>query len=280
MTQSTVSLTAFRPEHLEGAVRLSCQAKWPHRLDDWQLALGLSTGIVAVDKNATTVLGTVLMTAYKRDAATINMVLVDEAARGRGLGRKLMEAAIALADSRALRLIATREGLPLYQKLGFRETGAIVQHQGHVLRVAPPANVRPAESHEISTIIDLDRGAGGADREDLLRAIAKVGRLAVLSAGQKIAGFAAFRAFGNGEVIGPVVAANEDGGKALLAYFMAGREGQFVRVDAAEAPQLGAWLIEKGLVRAGEGVAMQRPVVPRSCGGPLTTFALASQAFG
>jgi GNAT superfamily N-acetyltransferase len=280
MTPSTILLTAFRAEHLAGAACLSQQANWPHRLEDWQMALGLSTGIVAMDANATRVLGTALMTPYKQDVATINMVLVDEAARGHGLGRKLMEEVIALAGSRALRLIATRDGLPLYQKLGFRETGTIAQHQGHVVRVAPPANVRPAEPHEISAIIDLDRSAGGADREDLLHAFAKVGRLAVLSAGQKIAGFAALRTFGKGQVIGPVVAANEENGKALLAYFMAAREGQFVRVDIAETPQLAPWLTDKGLVRVDDGIAMQRPVVPRSSGGPLTTFALASQAFG
>ena len=280
MTQSSISLTAFRSEHLTGALRLSLQAKWQHRLDDWQLALGLSKGIVAVDANVTTVLGTVLMTPYKQDVATINMVLVDEAARGDGLGRKLMEAAAALAGSRALRLIATREGLPLYQKLGFRETGTIVQHQGQVRRIAPPTHVRPAEAREISAIIELDRSAYGADRDDLLRGFAKVGRFAVLVDDLRIAGFAAVRAFGRGDVIGPVVAANANDAKALLAHFMAEREGQFVRVDAAESPQMGSWLTDKGLVRVDEGVAMQRPVVSRSSGAALATFALASQAFG
>jgi predicted N-acetyltransferase YhbS len=280
MTQSTISLTAFRPEHLEGALRLSRQAKWPHRLEDWKLALDLSAGFVALDANASTVVGTVLMTPYKRDLAAINMVIVDEAARGRGLGRQLMEAVIALAESRALRLVATGEGLPLYQKLGFCRTATIVQHQGLVLHVPAPANIRPAEPGEISEIIELDRSAYGADREDLLRALAKVGRLAVLGDGQRIAGFAALRAFGRGEVIGPVVAANADDGKALLAYFMAGREGRFMRVDIADVSQLGAWLTNKGLVRVDEGIAMQRPVLARSGLAPFTAFALASQALG
>jgi hypothetical protein len=51
-------------------------------------------------------------------------------------------------------------------------------------------------------------------------------------------------------------------------------------VDTAETPQLGSWLTDKGLVRVDEGVAMQRPVIPRSSGAPLTIFALVSQAFG
>lgn len=280
MTQSTISLTTLRHEHLEGALRLSRQADWPHRLEDWQLALELSAGFVALDTDTATVLGTVLMTPYKRDVATINMVIVDESARGRGLGRQLMDAVIALAGPRALRLIATREGMPLYQKLGFRQTGAIVQHQGQARHVASPAKVRPAEAHDIFGIIELDKGACGADRRDLLRALAKVGQLAVLDRGQGIAGFAASRAFGRGVVIGPVVAANVDDGKALIEFFMARHEGRFVRVDTAEGPQLSTWLADQGLARVGEGIAMQRPIVARSCCGPLTTFALASQAFG
>ncbi|WP_369722212.1 GNAT family N-acetyltransferase [Bradyrhizobium sp. LLZ17] len=280
MTQSTLSLTAFGPEHLDGALRLSLQAKWPHRLEDWQVALDLSEGLVALDANAATVLGTVLMTPYKGDVATINMVIVDEAARGRGLGRELMAAAIALAAGRALSLVATSEGMPLYQKLGFCQTGTIAQHQGTVLHIVPPANVRPAESHDISGILELDRSAYGADRRNLLLVLAKLGQLAVLCNGQTLTGFAALRSFGRGEVIGPVVAANADDGKALLAYFMAKREGCFVRVDTAEASQLGAWLTDKGLVRVDEGMAMQRPAAVRSSHAPFTTFALASQAFG
>jgi len=279
MTQSTISLTAFQPEHLEGALRLSRQASWPHRLEDWQLALDLSAGFVALDADSRSVVGTILMTPYKRDVATVNMVIVDEAARGRGLGRQLMEAVISLAGPRTLRLIATREGAPLYRKLGFWQTGAIVQHQGQVRHVASPAKVRPAEAHDIFGIIELDKTAYAADRRDLLRAIAKVGQLAVLDRGQGIAGFAASRAFGRGEVIGPVVAANVDDAKALIEFFMAQSEGRFVRVDTAERPQLSAWLADQGLARVDEGIAMQRPIVARSCG-PLTTFALASQAFG
>src|ERR1700746_4014617 len=119
MTDSTCQLITFGPEHLEGAVRLSQQAKWPHRLDDWRMALELSKGLVAVAANGTSIIGTILVTPYKENVATINMVVVDEMARGRGLGRRLWDAAMPLAGSRALRLIAPRDGLPLYEKLGF-----------------------------------------------------------------------------------------------------------------------------------------------------------------
>ena len=75
----------------EALSQLSRQAGWPHRLEDWQMALALSGGIVALDADGR-VVGTVLVTPFRADCATINMVIVDEAMRGRGLGRKLMDA--------------------------------------------------------------------------------------------------------------------------------------------------------------------------------------------
>ena len=125
------AIAPFRPEHLDPAVRLSLQAGWPHRLEDWQMALAISEGFVAVEGDGK-VAGTILLTPYGEDCATINMVIVDEAMRGRGLGRRLMDAALTRAADRPLRLTATAEGLPLYRKLGFVETGTVVQHQGIV----------------------------------------------------------------------------------------------------------------------------------------------------
>ena len=48
--------------------------------------------------------------AYRDDAATINMVIVDASMRGRGLGRKMMEEALARAGTRTCYLVATQEG--------------------------------------------------------------------------------------------------------------------------------------------------------------------------
>lgn len=38
MQTNEIELTAFGPEYLEAAIRLSRQAGWPHRLEDWQMA--------------------------------------------------------------------------------------------------------------------------------------------------------------------------------------------------------------------------------------------------
>ncbi len=147
MTAEQISLEAMETEHLDGAVLLSREAGWPHRREDWELVLSVSEGIVALQDGR--VVATTMMTPFGSDAAAINMVIVDAAMRGRGLGRRLMDAALEKAGARNCRLVATKEGLPLYEKLGFVAVGEIVQHQGKALKVEAPANVSWARDDEL-----------------------------------------------------------------------------------------------------------------------------------
>jgi GNAT superfamily N-acetyltransferase len=279
MAADANELVAFGPEHLEGAFLLSQQAGWPHRVGDWRMALALSRGFVALADQGSRVIGTALVTPYQNDAATINMVIVEAASRGRGLGRKFMEAALALAGHRAVRLVATENGLALYQKLGFHKTGAIAQHQGRARSVSVPAGIRPALAADIPAIAELDRVAYGADRTRLVSHLAEIGRFAVLDRGDGLAGFSALRPFGRGEVIGPVVAGDTEEAKALIAHFLALRTGAFVRLDTDVTTHLGSWLAAQGLDHVDGGIAMRRAVVA-SPAPPVTTFALANQALG
>lgn len=273
------AIVPFGPEHLEGAIRLSRQAGWPHRPDDWRLVLALSEGFAAISGSGE-VAGTILLTPYRQDCATINMVIVDESMRGRGLGRQLMDAAMERAGDRSLRLVATAEGLPLYERLGFRETGTIVQHQGIAGIVAAPEHVQTATVGDIPAITALDRQAYGAGRADLIHRLSDIGEFAVIRREGRVSAFAAIRAFGRGEVLGPVVAPNLDDAKALASHFMSRRAGVFLRVDTGAGTGLAPWLAGHGLAHAGGGIAMARPAIIAPAAPAVTTFALANQALG
>ncbi|CAO3425061.1 GNAT family N-acetyltransferase [Azospirillum endophyticum] len=288
-----IDCVAFGPKHLDDALALSRQAQWPHRLEDWSLTLSLSQGLVATDAETSRVVGTVLMTPYGEDAATINMVIVDEGWRGQGLGRRLMDEAMALAGDRPLRLVATTDGLPLYEKLGFREIGTVLQHQGEAGPVPPIAaeDVTPAGTVDHSAIAALDRQAFGADRGLLLERFAQLGSFALLRRNGVPAGFAALRDFGRGQVIGPVIAPDADGAKALIGPIIAAHPGKFLRVDTTADAGLGPWLADCGLRHVGGGIGMRRSAptpapaaaaqapaaVPAA---PVSIYALASQALG
>lgn len=274
-----IDIVAFGPEHLDGALALSRAESWPHRREDWMMMLELSTGAVITDGDGR-VVGTIFTTPFGEDFATINMVIVDQSARGLGLGRKLMERAFELAQGRPLRLVATKEGLPLYEKLGFVATGTIRQHQGKVHAVASPQGVEEMRAGDVEAVKTLDRQAHRADRSALIDMLIERGRIAVVRRGETITAWAAIREFGRGEVIGPVIAPDADTARALIAYFAASRPGAFLRVDTGSETGIAPWLAEIGLAHVGGGVAMHcpapqdaDPALPQIC-------ALASQALG
>ena len=281
MTSDAIALIAFSPDHLQGAVQLSQQAGWPHRPEDWRMALALSKGCVAVALQDNRVIGTALMTPFGSEAAAINMVIVDASVRGRGTGRRLMEGVLSLAGDRSLQLVATESGLSLYETLGFRSSGVVVQHQGQVVKsVTAPSGVRAARPDDMAAITELDRAAYGAERRRLIALLADAGSFAVLERMDHLVGFAALRPFGRGEVIGPVVAANSDDARCLVSHFLAARAGAFLRIDTDATTGLGPWLAGIGLAQVGSGIAMRRPIVATPTERSLFTFALASQAFG
>ena len=267
-----VRLAPFSEAHLPGALRLSQEVSWPHRHADWALTLSASKGVVA--RAGEEIVGTALCTDFG-PVSCLNMIIVDERMRGRGLGRRLMEAVMALAGDREMRLVATEEGLPLYEKLGFRTTGRIAQHQGIVQSGAAPGDtVRTGGAPDVARLAEMDRAASGQERARLLERIAADGEVLLADNG-----FAMLRAFGRGQVLGPVVAGDEATAKALIAEGARRCEGSFLRIDLTGSEGLGAFAAALGLASAGGGTAMThapRPQAPSY----LKTFALVSQALG
>jgi GNAT superfamily N-acetyltransferase len=280
MPISDITFDTFRTEHIAGAVALSRKAGWPHRAEDWALGLGLSQGVVILAGER--VLGTAFMTPYGAEAATINMVIVDEACRGQGLGRRLMQRCIDAADGRVCRLIATAEGLPLYEKLGFARTGEITQYQGIVAAAGPMAPdariVWRADDAARAACVAMDRAANGMDRARLIDALFAAGGIACLVSDDRITGFAALRAFGLGAVAGPIIAADAAGAEALLGFLLAECQGLFLRIDTRPEAGLVPMLQAHGLVHVGGGIAMRRGAAAETLS--FHSFALPSQALG
>ncbi len=267
-------LAPFLPQHIPGAVALSRAEGWPHRPEDWALIQSLSRGVVALQDGQ--VVGTAMATIFGT-VGMMNMIIVGDSMRGQGLGRALMDAAMAQAQPQEWRLVATESGLPLYRKLGFIQTDRVLQHQGLVAPMAAPQGV--AWAGDLDAIAAIDRTATGADRGALIAALARAGRLAVLRDAQGIAGYAALRPFGRGEVAGPVVARNAEQAQALLAFLLADRAGQFIRVDIPESSGLAPWLAGLGLAHVGGGIGMSRGAPPPRPA-EFHRFALAAQALG
>jgi GNAT superfamily N-acetyltransferase len=253
---SAIELISLTADHLPAALALSQAAGWPHRVEDWALTLSVSKGVAAFDGGR--LVGTAICSDFGPVAA-LNMVIVAPDRRGQGLGRRLLERVIALAQGREMRLTATEDGLPLYCKLGFAERGHIVQHQGQAQAMRPERPVRfgPAD---IETLATMDTAASGMERKALLTRIAATGDTL-----RTDGGFALLRAFGRGHVLGPVVARDPGAARALISAAADRLAGRFLRIDLYNARDLSSHAEALGLAQVGGGTTMvhsPRPPTP------------------
>ncbi len=270
------------PGDLGVALGLSQAVRWPHRLEDWQFVLALGVGL-AVDEEGLLV-GTGMYWPYGDDFATLGMVIVAPGRQGAGIGRRLMDGLLEGIGHRTTLLNATRAGLPLYEKLGFRTVGRVIQHQGDAFAMpAGPARtgdrIRPAGPADAGAIAALDAAATGLARGHVLAALGEIAAGAVLERDGRVAGFAFSRRFGRGHVVGPLVAPDGEGARALAAHWLAAHRGHFLRIDVVEATGLSGWLVEQGLPAVSQAVTMARGDAPRPAATPCL-YGIINQALG
>ena len=272
----TITFEAFTAAHLDGALRLSREAVWPHRREDWHLLLRLGRGVVALSRGA--VVGTALATRFGA-VAMANMIIVDARMRGRGLGRQLLTRAMDWVDVPEWRLTATKDGLPLFEKLGFIATDRVLQHQGLPVAQVLSGGVDWAGAADRPAIQALDRQATGANRAALITLLMHEDRIAVVREGAGVVGYACLRRFGRGQLVGPVVAETVETAHLLLGFLFAKAPRGFMRVDTTESAGLAPWLTAQGLRPVGGGISMQRGGTT-TLANPVRRFALAAQALG
>jgi GNAT superfamily N-acetyltransferase len=154
------------------AMRLKEQAGWNQTEADWRRCLALEPeGCFLAEWNGVPV-GTTT-TCIFGPVAWVAMVLVEASVRGRGIGRALVEMALAYLKSRGVRTIrldATPYGMPLYEKLGFVSQFTLTRYDG-VLPVSKETvtRVEPVGRDELAEVTALDRTITGTDRGKLLQ---------------------------------------------------------------------------------------------------------------
>jgi GNAT superfamily N-acetyltransferase len=208
-------------------MRLKEQAGWNQTPADWQRCLELQPDGCFVAEHDGAAAGTAT-TCIFGSVAWIGMVLVDAALRGRGIGRALLDHALAFLDERGIpsvRLDATPLGRPLYQTLGFVEEYTLIRHEG----VLPAAGTAVEHADKITVcelraehrerVLQLDRQITNTDRQVLLRRLFAEApqEWRVALQGEEVLGFAAARAGSRAWQIGPCLATVEAGPRLLSA---------------------------------------------------------------
>jgi hypothetical protein len=212
------------------------------------------------------------------------MIVAPERQRS-GVGRKLIELLMNELGPRTLLIHASPAGLSLCEKLGFQRIGTINQHQGAAFQpplvsLPPGERLRPLGVNDAPRLVELASRASGLDRRDLLPALLDIASGIALDRDGELIGFALFRRFGDGHVIGPVVAPDSPDSsraKALISHWLALHAGMFVRIDTPVEFGLSSWLEGLGLPHVDSIEKMMRNG-PLPVDAQLQQFAITSQA--
>ena len=175
MASGEIVMRKLEASDISSAFALSTEAGWNQTAEDWHTLLNLSDdGCLAIEVDGQLASTTTLL-CYGKRLAWIGMVLTTIRYRGRGFARRLLTQALQLADERhieTVKLDATDQGKPLYQKLGFRCEQPVERWwRPGAGGVVPQC----AEAHETSADDwrGLDFRAFGADRTAFLAHLAR-----------------------------------------------------------------------------------------------------------
>lgn len=173
---------------IPAVLELSEQAGWNQTADDWRMLIDLAPdGCLAIELEGELAATTTLL-CYGRRLAWIGMVLTKKSCRGRGFARRLLTHALSLTDQMAIetvKLDATDQGRPLYEKMGFRSEEAVERWTrpgtGGTTGTTNPIGERPSErpTKRLTKKENwrmADHRAFGADRSELLKILARRGQ--------------------------------------------------------------------------------------------------------
>jgi GNAT superfamily N-acetyltransferase len=238
------------PDDLDNALGLSSTAGWNQRLDDWRMLLALAPA----GSFAAVIEGRLAGTAIGIDYngfGWIAMMLVDPAYRGRGLGRRLLEAALgAVPGDRPVRLDATSMGRPLYRSYRFEDEAALTRYvAARVVLSSGQRHSSPLTATDLPAVAAQDARIFGGDRRAVLawlldRAPQYAGVVRTNAGPPSYCLGRRGRLFAQ---VGPVVAGDDDAARALVTAALREAEGHAVVMDVFDSRSaFAAWLCACG----------------------------------
>lgn len=240
MTVSRVKLSMLRvrtmlPADLPFADSLRALVGWNQTLADWQRFLRMEPQGCFLAEWDGAPAGTATTVVYGPDLAWIGMVLVHPEYRRRGIGGSLLLTCIEhlqVLGVRCIKLDATPEGRPVYEKVGFRDEWTLRRWEADLPSPAPRApDARIRAWAEVGApLLDLlDAQAFGVSRRELM--IALVGQshsaLACESRPGTPSGCGMLRQGARALYLGPISATSAEAGIALIGALTGqGRAGR------------------------------------------------------
>ncbi len=285
-SEDVFQLTVLTTQDIQGLIELSASVGWDY--DAHEIKTIMAAGRIVGHKNTEgKIVSCAAITPYETNVASIGMVIVHEQCRGFGLGRIVTQACIDhVSEETAIILVATKEGEPLYEKMGFRT----VEHVHKYLADNFVETTRDTDSivimeefqeKDFEQLIKLDAGAFGDRRELFLRERIQQSKRCVVVKNEhnQLIGYGLTIQGPIYLLLGPIVAPNKKIAHHIIEELAKGHNGK-LRIDCPSIQkELWPFLQQSGFTLAATPPVMIRNAKKMPTRNQ-TLFALAAQAFG
>ena len=251
---ANIILRRMTPGDIPFGMELKSQAEWNQVESDWELLLAENGDNFVAELDGRDA-GTVISFPYGDHFTWIAMVLVDQNARRKGIGKALLKRTLELARPKgAIRLDATEEGYELYSRLGFRieyELVMMVRRAGTLSGQLPAIqsgeSCFPMAEKNLESILELDIPIFGADRSGILRGLFKRNPeyACHLTENGAIRAYCLGRSGSQYERIGPMIADNSGHAAALLGTMLESMGNRDIVIDVFADKRAWISLLEK-----------------------------------
>ncbi|MEB8803139.1 MULTISPECIES: GNAT family N-acetyltransferase [Bacillus cereus group] len=240
MIELEIRVERLREEKTGNIVSLSSYIGWDYNREEIETIFNV--GIVyGVWNEREELIASAAIILYGEKLASIGMVIVHPDYKGRGIGKIITEACVKSVSAHTpIMLIATDEGKPLYEKLGFRAVSYVSKYICNSYN----ANHKCAENEEymmvykesdLEGIIKIDKGAFGTSRNEFLkqRIMQSEQCVVVKDTKENVVGYGISIQTPENKIIGPVVAKNNAMAMRIVHDLARGHNGK-LRMDVLE----------------------------------------------
>lgn len=240
MIELEFSVERLREEQIGDIVALSSYIGWDYNREEVETIF--NSGIVyGVWNERKELIASAAIILYGEALASIGMVIVHPDYKGRGIGKMITNSCINSVSAQTLfMLIATDEGKPLYEKLGFRAVSYVSKYicnsyNANDYCVRNEDYVMNYEEGELEKIIKIDEYAFGTNRKEFLkkRIMQSEQCTVVRDKEQNVLGYGLSIQTPENKIIGPVVAKNDEMAMRIVHDLAKGHNGK-LRIDVLE----------------------------------------------
>jgi predicted GNAT family N-acyltransferase len=281
-----LELVKFDENDVTGLIELSESVGWDY--DEYEIGTVMSSGKIFGHKNDEgKIVSSAAIIQYDNNLASIGMVIVNKNFRGLGLGKEATQKCIDFVSSdTSIMLIATEEGKPLYEKMGFRTVDCVHKYLCDNYTAVKSLNnssvtIEDFNGINFNDILDLDKAAFGDKRSNFLHNRIKQSKQCLVVKDNKanIIGYGISILGPTNLILGPIVAPDSHTAALILDRLVSDHQGK-LRIDVPSGKEEFMLFLEQcGFKKASNPPIM---VINSICM-PLrnnTLFGIAAQVFG